>query len=254
MGESGEGLGREGGLSADMIDKLVPSPEAALADVRDGATVLVGGFGGSGVPEELIDALIAQGARDLTIVNNNAGNGETGIAALLKAKRVRKIICSFPRQVDSHVFDALYRSGEIELELVPQGNLAERIRAAGAGIGAFFTPTGYGTLLAEGKETRSIDGRNYVLEYPIHADFALIKAERADRWGNLVYRKSARNFGPIMASAAKCAVAQVREIVPLGALDPEVIVTPGIFVQRVVAIDASDGVARRQPDAQALVR
>jgi 3-oxoadipate CoA-transferase alpha subunit len=236
-----------------MIDKTVAGLATAVADIGDGATVMIGGFGTAGMPSELIDALLDQGARELTIVNNNAGNGETGVAALLKAKRVRKIICSFPRQVDSHVFDALYRSGEIELELVPQGNLAERIRAAGAGIGAFFTPTGYGTLLAEGKETRSIDGRNYVLEYPIHADFALIKAERADRWGNLVYRKTARNFGPIMASAAKCAVAQVREIVPLGALDPEVIVTPGIFVQRVVAIDASDK-ARRQAGAQRLSR
>src|SRR5688500_5569333 len=177
-----------------MIDKLVPSPEAALADVPDGATVMIHGFGNAGMPSALIDALIAQGARDLTIVNNNAGNGETGLAALLKARRVKKIICSFPRQVDSHVFDALYRAGEIELELTPQGNLAERIRAAGAGIGAFFTPTGYGTLLAEGKETREINGRHYVLESPIHADFALIKAHRGDRWGNLVYRKTARNF------------------------------------------------------------
>jgi 3-oxoadipate CoA-transferase alpha subunit len=197
---------------------------------------MIGGFGGAGQPAELIDALIDQGARDLTIVNNNAGNGETGLAALLKAKRVRRILCSFPRQVDSQVFDALYRAGEIELELVPQGNLAERIRAAGAGIGAFFTPTGYGTDLARGKETREIDGRHYVLEYPIHADFALIKAERADRWGNLVYRKTARNFGPIMAAAAKHTVVQVREVVPLGALDPEAIVTPGIYVERVVAI------------------
>ena len=197
---------------------------------------MIGGFGTAGMPSELIDALIAQGARDLTIVNNNAGNGDTGLAALLKTKRVRKIICSFPRQTDSHVFDALYRAGEIELELVPQGNLAERIRAAGAGIGAFFTPTGYGTLLAEGKETRVIDGRHYVLEYPIRADFALIKALRGDRWGNLVYRKTARNFGPIMASAAKCTIAQVREVVNLGDLDPEAVVTPGIFVQRVVEI------------------
>src|SRR6185503_12664433 len=204
-------------------------------DIHDGAIVMIGGFGVAGMPAELIDALIAQGARDLTIVNNNAGNGETGLAALLKAKRVRKIICSFPRQVDSQVFDALYRAGEIELELVPQGNLAERIRAAGAGIGAFFTPTGYGTLLAKGKETREIGGRTYVLEYPIHADFALIKAERGDRWGNLVYRKTARNFGPIMASAARCTVAQVRRIVELGELDPETIVTPGIFVHRLVA-------------------
>ena len=219
-----------------MIDKIVKTAETAVADVHDGATVMIGGFGTAGTPSELIDALIAQGARDLTIVNNNAGNGETGLAALLKSKRVRKIICSFPRQVDSHVFDALYRSGEIELELVPQGNLAERIRAAGAGIGAFFSPTGFGTLLAQGKETRTIDGRDYVLEYPIRADFALIKALRADRWGNLVYRKTARNFGPIMASAATCTIAQVREVVDLGGLDPEAVVTPGIFVSRVVPI------------------
>lgn len=217
-----------------MIDKTFESLERAVADIHDGATVMIGGFGNAGMPSSLIDALIAQGARDLTIVNNNAGNGETGLAALLKAKRVRKIICSFPRQADSHHFDALYRAGEIELELTPQGNLAERIRAAGAGIGGFFTPTGYGTLLAEGKETRVIDGRNYVLESPIHADFALIKALRGDRWGNLVYRKTARNFGPVMAMAAKTTIAQVSEIVALGELDPEVIVTPGIFVQRVV--------------------
>ena len=219
-----------------MIDKIVASIEAALADVRDGATVMLGGFGSAGLPSELIDGLIAQGARGLVIVNNNAGNGDTGLAALLKARRVRKIVCSFPRQVDSHVFDALYRAGEIELELVPQGNLAERIRAAGAGIGAFYTPTGYGTELARGKETRTIDGRGYVLEHPIHADFALIKAERGDRWGNLVYRKTARNFGPIMAAAAKVTVATVHEVVELGSLDPEAIVTPGIFVKRVVPI------------------
>ena len=219
-----------------MINKIVPSVAEAVADIRDGATVMIGGFGTAGLPLELIDALIAQGARDLTVVNNKAGNADTGLAALLKTKRVRKIICSFPRQTDSWVFDALYRAGEIELELVPQGNLAERIRAAGAGIGAFFTPTGYGTLLAEGKETREIGGRHYVLEYPIHADYALIKADRADRWGNLVYRKTARNFGPIMASAAKCAIVQVRETVDLGGLDPEAIVTPGIFVQRVVRV------------------
>lgn len=225
-----------------MIDKTVQSLEAAVADVFDGATVMIGGFGAAGQPAELIDALIAHGAKNLTIVNNNAGNGEVGLAALLKARRVRKIICSFPRQVDSQVFDALYRADEIELELVPQGNLAERIRAAGAGIGAFFTPTGYGTQLAEGKETRLIDGRHYVLEYPIHADFALIKALKGDRWGNLVYRKTARNFGPIMASAAKCAIAQVCEVVPLGALDPEAVVTPGIFVQRVVPVAASSAV------------
>ena len=221
-----------------MIDKTFASLEEAVADVHDGATVMIGGFGNAGMPAALIDALIAQGARDLTIVNNNAGNGDTGLAALLKAKRVRKIICSFPRQSDSHVFDALYRAGEIELELTPQGNLAERIRAAGAGIGGFFTPTGYGTLLAEGKETRLIDGRHYVLESPIHADYALIKALHGDRWGNLVYRKTARNFGPIMAMAAKCAIAQVSEIVELGELDPEAIVTPGIFVKRVVKQEA----------------
>ena len=219
-----------------MIDKTVGTAAAAVADIGDGATVMIGGFGTAGMPSELIDALIDQGARGLTIVNNNAGNGEVGLAALLKAKRVRKIICSFPRQTDSYVFDALYHAGEIELELVPQGNLAERIRAAGAGIGAFFTPTGYGTLLAEGKETREINGRNYVLEYPIEADFALIKAQRADRWGNLVYRKTARNFGPIMAAAAKCTIVQVREVVNLGDLDPEAVVTPGIYVRRVVEI------------------
>ena len=217
-----------------MVDKIFPSFTAALADMRDGATVMIGGFGNAGMPRELIDALIDHGAGDLTIVNNNAGNGDTGLAALLAAGRVRKIICSFPRQTDSHVFDTLYRAGKIELELTPQGNLAERIRAAGAGIGGFFSPTGYGTLLAAGKETRVINGRHYVLELPIHADFALIKALQGDRWGNLVYRKAARNFGPIMAMAAKCAIAQVSEVVELGELDPEVIVTPGIFVQRVV--------------------
>ena len=219
-----------------MINKIFDSLSAAVADIQDGATVMIGGFGTAGMPSELIDALIEQGARNHTIVNNNAGNGETGLAALLKAKRVRKVICSFPRQSDSQVFDALYRAGELELELVPQGNLAERIRAAGAGIGGFFTATGYGTKLAEGKETRFIDGRNYVLESPLHADFALIKAYKGDRWGNLVYRKTARNFGPIMASAAKIAVAQVSQVVPLGALDPENIVTPGIFVQRVIEV------------------
>ena len=226
-----------------MIDKTVASVAEAVTGIHDGATVMIGGFGAAGMPAELIDALIAQGARDLTIVNNNAGNGDTGLAALLKAGRVRKIVCSFPRQTDSWVFDELYRSGKIELELVAQGNLAERIRAAGAGIGAFFTPTGYGTQLAEGKETRRIDGRDYVLEHPIRADVALIKALRGDRWGNLVYRKTARNFGPIMASAAKCAIAQVDEIVPLGALDPEAIVTPGIFVRRVVQVSRAPAAA-----------
>ncbi len=219
-----------------MIDKRVADPKAALQGVRDGATVMIGGFGGAGQPAELIDALIAQGARELVVVNNNAGNGETGLAALLKAGRVRKIVCSFPRQADSQVFDALYRAGRIELELVPQGNLAERIRAAGAGIGGFFTPTGYGTELAKGKETREIGGRMHVFESPLHADVALIQAERGDRWGNLVYRKTARNFGPIMAAAATLTIASVHEIVPLGGLDPEHIVTPGIYVQRVVQV------------------
>ena len=219
-----------------MIDKTVHSFEAAVADIRDGATILIGGFGNAGMPSELIDALIGHTANDLTIVNNNAGNGDAGLAALLKTKRVRKILCSFPRQTDSWVFDGLYRAGEIELELVPQGNLACRIEAAGAGLGAIFTPTGYGTLLAQGKETRRINGRDYVLEMPIHGDYAFIKAEKGDRWGNLVYRKAARNFCPIIARAAKCTIAQVRDIVPLGALDPEVIVTPGIFVQRIVPI------------------
>ena len=219
-----------------MIQKIVKTPAEALADVRDGATVMIGGFGTAGQPNELIDALIETGAKDLVIVNNNAGNGDTGLAALLAKKRVRKIICSFPRQSDSHHFDALYRAGELELELVPQGNLAERIRAAGAGIGGFFTPTGYGTELAKGKETREINGKMYVLEAPIHADFALIKAEKGDRWGNLTYRMTARNFGPIMAMAAKTTVATVHEVVELGALDPEAVITPGLFVQRVVPI------------------
>ena len=222
-----------------MISKIVATVGEAIADIHDGATVMIGGFGTAGMPSELIDALIEQGARELTIVNNKAGNADVGLALLLKARRVRKIICSFPRQTDSWHFDALYKAGRIELELVPQGNLAERIRAAGAGIGAFYTPTGYGTLLAEGKETREIDGRHYVLEYPIRADFALIKALRADRWGNLVYRKTARNFGPIMASAATCTIAQVREVVNLGDLDPEHVVTPGIFVKRVVEVPAA---------------
>ena len=222
-----------------MIDKTVATVGEALADIRDGATVMIGGFGNAGMPAELIDALIDQGARELTIVNNNAGNGDTGLALLLKAKRVRKIICSFPRQLDSWHFDALYKAGQIELELVPQGNLAERIRAAGAGIGGFFTPTGYGTLLAEGKETRLIDGRHYVLEYPIHGDYALIKALRGDRWGNLTYRKTARNFGPIMAAAAKCTIAQVGAVVNLGDLDPEAVVTPGIYVSRLIEVPAA---------------
>jgi 3-oxoadipate CoA-transferase alpha subunit len=225
-----------------MINKVVASVADALANVKDGSTVMIGGFGTAGIPNELIDGLIDQGAKELTVVNNNAGNGETGLAALLKAGRVRKIICSFPRQADSHVFDALYRSGKLELELVPQGNLAERIRAAGAGVGAFFSPTGYGTELAKNadgtmREIREINGRHYVLEMPIHADVALIKAEAGDRWGNLIYRKAARNFGPIMAMAARKTVASVHEVVELGALDPEHVVTPGIFVHQILKID-----------------
>ena len=222
-----------------MINKITNSIAEALADIKDGSTVMIGGFGGAGQPTELIDGLIAQGARNLTVVNNNAGNGEIGLAALLKAGQVCKIICSFPRQADSQIFDGLYRTGKLALELVPQGNLAERIRAAGAGIGAFFCPTGYGTELAKGRETREINGRMYVLEMPIHADVALIKAEAGDRWGNLVYRKAARNFGPIMATAADVTVASVHDIVELGTLDPEAIVTPGIFVQRVVKVGRS---------------
>ena len=225
-----------------MINKIADSAAQAMAGVRDGATVLIGGFGTAGIPGELIDALIVQGARDLTVVNNNAGNADHGLAALLKAGQVRKIICSFPRQVDSYVFDELYRSGKVELELVPQGNLAERLRAAGAGIGAFFCPTGYGTELAlnadgSPKETREINGKQYVLEYPIYGDVALIKAEKGDRWGNLTYRMSARNFGPVMATAAKTTIATVHEVVELGALDPEAIVTPGIYVSHVVKIE-----------------
>ncbi len=225
-----------------MINKISASIAEAMSGIQDGATVLVGGFGTAGIPNELIDGLIEQGARDLTVVNNNAGNGDTGLAALLKTGRVRKIICSFPRQADSWVFDELYRAGKIELELVPQGNLAERLRAAGAGVGAFFTPTGFGTELAQHadgtpKETRHIDGKDYVLEYPIHGDVALIKAEAGDRWGNLIYRKAARNFGPVMATAAKRTIATVHEIVELGQIDPEQIVTPGIFVSQIVQIE-----------------
>jgi 3-oxoadipate CoA-transferase, alpha subunit len=219
-----------------MVNKLIDSADKALQGVKDGHTVMIGGFGTAGIPNELIDALIANGARDLTLINNNAGNGDTGIAALLKAGCVRKIICSFPRQADSYVFDELYRSGKLELELVPQGNLAERIRAAGSGIGAFFCPTGYGTPLAEGKETRRINGKHYVLEYPLSADYALIKAECGDRWGNLTYRMAARNFGPVMAMAAKVTVATVHEVMELGELDPEAVVTPAIFVQHIVKV------------------
>jgi 3-oxoadipate CoA-transferase, alpha subunit len=217
---------------------VVADADEAVAGIVDGSTVLIGGFGTAGQPVELIDALIRSDVKDLTVINNNAGNGRVGLAALLANGQVRKIICSFPRQADSYVFDELYRAGKVELELVPQGNLAERIRAAGAGIGAFFCPTGVGTPLAEGKERRSIDGRDYVLEYPIKGDVALIKARRADTLGNLVYRKTARNFGPVMAMAAKITVVQVDEIVEPGGIDPEVVITPGIFVDRLVQIDA----------------
>lgn len=218
-----------------MINKIVSSMQEAVADLHDGASIMISGFGEAGVPAELIDAVVDHGARDLTIISNNAGSGEKGIAALIREGRIRKVICSYPKMAASHHFDTRYRAGELELELVPQGNLAVRIQAAGSGLGAVFTPTGYGTLLAEGKETREIDGRNYVLELPIHADFALVKARAADRWGNLVYRKAARNFGPIMAMAARQTIVQVSEIVPLGTLDPETVITPGIFVNKVVA-------------------
>ncbi len=219
-----------------MIDKRIVATDGAVADIFDGAVVMVGGFGAAGQPAELLDALIRRRPRDLTLISNNAGNGDYGLAALLKAGCVKKVICSFPRQTDSWVFDDLYRRGEVELELVPQGNLAARIQAGGSGLGAIFTPTGFGTELAAGKETRHIDGKDYVLEYPLKADFALIKALKADRWGNLVYDKTGRNFGPIMAAAARCTIAQVSEIVALGELDPEAVVTPGIFVQRVVTV------------------
>ncbi|MEV6495789.1 3-oxoacid CoA-transferase subunit A [Actinoplanes sp. NPDC051633] len=218
-----------------MSAKICANAAEAVDGIEDGSTILVGGFGMAGMPVRLIDALIEQGATDLTVVSNNAGNGDTGLAALLAKNRVRKVVCSFPRQADSWVFDGLYRAGRIELELVPQGTLAERMRAAGAGIGAFFSPTGVGTTLADGRETREIDGRSYVIEYPIKGDVALIGAHRADRMGNLVYRKTARNFGPVMATAARLVIAEVREVVDTGALDPEAVVTPSIYVDRVVA-------------------
>ncbi|SPX81687.1 3-oxoacid CoA-transferase subunit A [Moraxella ovis] len=221
-----------------MIDKSSQSLTQVMSQIKDGATILIGGFGPAGQPAELIDALIDCNVKNLTIVSNNAGNGDYGLARLLKTAAVKKIICSFPRQADSYVFDELYRAGKIELEVVPQGNLACRIQASGMGLGAIYTPTGFGTLLAEGKETRHIDGKDYVLEYPIKADFALIKAHKGDRWGNLVYNKSARNFGPIMAMAADVTIAQVGEVVALGELDPEHIVTPGIFVQHVVELQS----------------
>ena len=222
----------------------VRAADEAVADIPDGATVLVGGFGTAGQPMELIDALRRHGAGDLTVVNNNAGNGDHGLAALLGTGKVRKIVCSFPRQTDSWVFDDLYRRGRIELEVVPQGNLAERMRAAGAGIGAFFCPTGVGTPLGEGKEQRTIDGRDYVLEYPLRGDYALIKAHVADRMGNLVYRKTARNFGPVMATAAVTTIAQVSDVVETGGIDPEAVVTPSIYVDRVVHVDAPTGRSR----------
>ncbi|KAB2388506.1 MULTISPECIES: 3-oxoacid CoA-transferase subunit A [Actinomadura] len=217
--------------------EIVESVDEAVRGIADGSTVLVGGFGFAGMPFDLIDGLIRQGAKDLTIVSNNAGNGDVGLAALLKAGRVRKVICSFPRQSDSYVFDELYRAGKIELEIVPQGNLAERMRAAGAGIGAFYCPTAAGTPLAEGKETRTIDGRVHLLEYPIKGDVALISAHRADTMGNLVYRKTARNFGPVMATAAATTIVQVGGVVAAGELDPEAVVTPGIYVDRVVRVE-----------------
>jgi 3-oxoadipate CoA-transferase, alpha subunit len=218
--------------------RLLQTADEAVAGIQDGSTVLVGGFGPAGMPFGLIDALIRQGAKDLTVVSNNAGNGDVGLAALLAASQVRKVICSFPRQADSWVFDSLYREGKVELELVPQGNLAERMRAAGAGIGAFFCPTAVGTPLAEGKETREIDGRTYVLEYPIKGDYALISAHRADAVGNLVYRKTARNFGPVMATAATTTIVQVNDLVPVGVLDPEAVITPSIYVDRIVRVQA----------------
>jgi len=216
--------------------RVLESADEAVAGIEDGATVLVGGFGLAGMPFDLIDALIRQGAGSLTIVANNAGNGEVGLAALLKAGRVRKVVCSFPRQADSYVFDDLYLSGEIELEVVPQGNLAERMRAAGAGIGGFYSPTAVGTPLADGRESRRIDDRDYLLEYPIRGDYALIAAHRADRLGNLVYRKTARNFGPVMATAAATTIVQVDEVLETGGIDPEAVVTPSIYVDRVVAV------------------
>lgn len=228
------GSGRQTKKGRGMINKIVGSMREAVSDLHDGASIMISGFGEAGVPAELIDAVVEHGASGLTIISNNAGSGEAGIAALIREGRVRKVICSYPKMAASHHFDARYHSGELELELVPQGNLAVRIQAAGSGLGAVFTPTGYGTLLAAGKETREIEGRNYVLELPIHADFALVKAQAADRWGNLVYRKAARNFGPIMAMAARQTIVQASEIVPLGALDPETVVTPGIFVNRII--------------------
>ena len=219
--------------------QVLKTTDEAVAGIEDGSTVLIGGFGLAGMPSDLVDALIRQGAKDLTIVSNNAGNGEVGLAALLKAGQVRKILCSFPRQADSYVFDGLYRAGKIELEVVPQGNLAERMRAAGAGIGAFFCPTAVGTPLADGKETREIDGRTYVLEYPIKGDYAFVSAYQADTLGNVVYRKTGRNFGPVMATAARTTIVQVQAVVKVGTLDPEAVVTPSIYVDRIVPVEGA---------------
>jgi 3-oxoadipate CoA-transferase alpha subunit len=230
-----------------MTVQLARKPQEAVGDVADGSTVMIGGFGPAGQPVELIEALLEQGAGDLVVVSNNAGNGEDALARLIQLGRVRRIVCSFPRQVDSWHFDEAYRTGRIELELVPQGNLAERIRAAGAGLGGFFTPTGYGTPLAEGKETRVVDGVPMVFESPLRADLALVKAFRADGAGNLVYRKTARNFGPVMATAARRTVAQVTEVLPAGSIDPESVVTPGIYVDAVVPIDSTTVLAGAQP-------
>ncbi|HJU19492.1 MAG TPA: 3-oxoacid CoA-transferase subunit A [Stellaceae bacterium] len=221
-----------------MIDKRVKTLAEAVSGIRDGSVVLCAGFGGAGLPDALCEALALQGARDLTIVANNAGTGRRGLAALLAAGQVRRIICSFPRSSGSVVFEELYAQGKIELELVPQGTISERMRCAAAGLGGYYSPVSVGTRLAEGKEHRDIDGRTYVLEKPLKGDVALLAAERGDRWGNLVYRKSARNFNPTMAMAADLAIAQVRHIVELGELDPEVIVTPGIFVDRLVEVPA----------------
>ena len=219
-----------------MIDKQVPDLAAALAGIKDGATILCAGFGPVGVPDELLDALIEQGAKDLVLVANNAGTGMTGLAGLIARGRVRKVICSYPRSDDPRAFEEAYKSGRIELELVPQGTLSERMRCAGAGLGGFYTPVAVGTKLAAGKEERELDGKRYLLEKPLKGDVALCKAEKADRWGNLIYRKSARNFNPVIAMAAELTVVQVKEIVKLGALDPEAIHTPGIFVDRIVQV------------------
>ena len=223
-----------------MIDKFVRTIADALADIRDGSTVLLGGFGAVGQPSQLIDGLIEQGAKDLTVVANNAGNGRVGLARLMELGRVRRIVCSFPRSAGSVVFEDLYRAGRVELEIVPQGTLAERMRAAGAGIGAFYTPTAYGTQLARGKETREIGGRQLVLEYALPGDVALVEAWQADRWGNLTYRESGRNFNAVMATAAKLTVVQTQHVAELGTLDPEAIATPGIYVDRVVHVPYGD--------------